>query len=197
MEILGKVLGTPGRVKLMRLFLLNKSESFSNKEITKRSQLNPNTARKEINLLSSVGFIKRKGVEWVFNPLFKYAKEFERLLITSDTIDRETLLNSLKKTGKLKLLLVSGVFIKNDNSRVDILVIGDRMKKNKIEKEIRKMEAEIGKELVYAFFDTKEFNYRLEMYDKLVRDILDFPHEILFKAKELDFSKAIRKPELI
>jgi len=34
-------------------------------------------------------------------------------------------------------------------------------------------------------FDTKEFLYRLNMYDKLVRDILDFPNEILLQAKEL------------
>jgi hypothetical protein len=59
------------------------------------------------------------------------------------------------------------------------------MKKSKIEEEIKKLEAEIGTELVYAIFDTKEFIYRLNMYDKLVRDILDFPHEIILQAKEL------------
>ena len=57
------------------------------------------------------------------------------------------------------------------------------MKKNKIEEGVRKIEAEIGTELVYAIFDTKEFVYRLNMYDKLVRDILDYPHEVLLQAK--------------
>ena len=59
------------------------------------------------------------------------------------------------------------------------------MKKSKIEEEIRKLEAEIGTELKYSVFDTKDFIYRLNMYDKLVRDILDFPHEVLLQAKEL------------
>ena len=59
------------------------------------------------------------------------------------------------------------------------------MKRGKIEEGIRKLEAEIGAELVYAIFDTKEFIYRLNMYDKLVRDILDYPHEVLLQAKEL------------
>jgi hypothetical protein len=68
---------------------------------------------------------------------------------------------------------------------VDLLIVGDRMKRGKIEKGIRRLEAEIGAELVYAIFETKEFNYRLNMYDKLVRDILDYPHEVLFQAKEL------------
>jgi len=40
-------------------------------------------------------------------------------------------------------------------------------------------ESEIGKELTYAFLETPEFQYRLEMRDKFVRDILDYPHEKL------------------
>jgi hypothetical protein len=54
------------------------------------------------------------------------------------------------------------------------------------------MEAEIGGELSYAVFETKEFLYRLNMYDKLVRDILDYPHEVVVQAKELS-TQALRK----
>ncbi len=192
MEILSKLLGTPARVKLMRLFLLNQGKGFNNKEIIKRSRVSPSIVRKEISLLASVGFIKKRAEEWHFNGAFKYTKEFERLLITSDTLDKELILNDFKKVGKLKLLLVSGLFIKKDDSRVDMLIVGDKLNKGKIEKEIKKLEAEIGKELVYALFDSKEFNYRLSMYDKLVRDILDFPHEIIFQTKELS-TQALKK----
>jgi hypothetical protein len=66
-----------------------------------------------------------------------------------------------------------------------MLIVGDNIKRRKVEEEIRKLEAEIGVELAYAVFDSKEFSYRLNMYDKLVRDILDFPHEIILQAKEL------------
>ena len=66
------------------------------------------------------------------------------------------------------------------------------MKKSKIEEGIHRLEAEIGAEMVYAIFDTKEFLYRLSMYDKLVRDILDFPHEIILQTKELS-TQALKK----
>jgi len=185
MEILGKIFGSPARIKIMRLFLLNKDQGFSNKEISKRSRVNSSILRKELNILSSVEFIKRKSKNYFFDSSFKYVTEFERLLISSDTINKNSILNNFKKAGKIKVLLISGVFIKNKESRVDLLIVGDKLKKNKIEEEIRKLEAEIGIELVYAIFDTKEFNYRLHMYDKLVRDILDFPHEVVFQVKEL------------
>jgi hypothetical protein len=192
MEILGKILGSPARVKIMRLFLLNRGKGFNNKEIANRSRVNVDIIRRELKLLTSVGFINKRGQNCSFNPSFLYASEIERLLITSDTLDKEAIVNNFKRTGKLKLLLISGIFIKNKESRVDLLIVGDKMKKSKIEEGVRKLEAEIGKELIYALFDTKEFSYRLSMYDKLVRDILDFPHEILMQDKELS-TQALKK----
>jgi len=193
MEILGKILGNQARVKIMRLFLLNPAVGFSSKEIKKRSRVNQNLISKELKLLSSINFIKKKNQNWHFNPLFKYAREIEDLLINSDSLDKRIILETFKKVGKVKLLVVSGIFIKNKDSRVDLLIVGDKMRKGKIEEGIHKLEAEIGAELTYAIFDTKEFIYRINMYDKLVRDILDFPHEVILETKELNLAKAARQ----
>jgi len=186
MEILGKVLGSPARVKVMRLFLLNKGKAFTSKEIVKRSRLSSDIVRRELKLLSSISFTRKKGDKYTFNPLFKYAYQIEELLVNAETLDKQSIINNLKKTGRLKLLVVSGIFIKDKDSRVDMLLVGDGLKRAKIEEQIRKFEAEIGKELSYTIFNTKEFVYRVSMYDKLVRDILDFPHEILVQAKDIN-----------
>ena len=188
MEILGKILGTPARVKIMRLFLLNKGKGFKIADIAKRSRVAGNSARSELRILASASFIKKKSpssTEWVFNPVFKYSREFEDLLFRSDTMNNEYITGTFKKVGKIKLLVTSGVFIKNTDSRVDILIVGDKLNRVKIEEGIKKLEAELGAELSYAVFETKEFLYRLSMYDKLIRDILDFPHEVVIQAKEL------------
>ncbi len=192
MEILGKILGNPARVKIMRLFLLNRGRRFTNRDVAKRSRLKSDIVRRELKLLSSVNFIRKRAADWSFNYSFKYAGEFEDLLVRSDNLDKTKLLNNFKKVGRVKLIVVAGVFIKNDDSRVDLLIVGDKMKRGKIEKVIRRLEAEIGAELVYAIFDTKEFIYRLNMYDKLVRDILDYPHEVLLQVRELS-TQALKK----
>lgn len=192
MEILEKILGSSARVKIMRLFLLNKGKNFKNKDVVKKSRANFGTVRRELKLLASVGFIKKRATNWCFNPSFKYLPEFEELLAGSGAVDKDKIVGNFKKAGKIKLLLVSGIFIKNPDSRVDLLIVGDRVKKKKIEEEIRKLEAEIGTELAYAVFDTKEFFYRLNMYDKLIRDIFDFPHEVIWQAKELNLTKVAR-----
>ncbi|MEI7765600.1 MAG: hypothetical protein WCI93_03385 [bacterium] len=186
MEILGKILGNSGRVKIMRLFLLNQTKGFVSKDVVKRSRVNANLTNKELKLLSSINFVKKHtNGEYFFNSSFKYTGEFEDLLVNSDSLDKKIILETFKKVGKIKLLIVSGIFIKNKDTRVDLLIVGDRMSRSKIDEGIRKLEAEIGTELVYALFDTKEFNYRMNMYDKLVRDIIDFPHEVILETKEL------------
>jgi DNA-binding transcriptional ArsR family regulator len=193
MEILEKILGNSARVKIMRLFLLNRNKIFTNKDIVQRSRVSAAVVRKELKLLASVGFIKKRGAaNWSFNFAFKYGEEFQDLLVRSDSLNNETILNNFKKVGRVKLVIVAGLFIKNEDSRVDLLIVGDKLSKAKIEEGMRKLEAELGAELVYAVFDTKEFLYRLNMYDKLVRDILDYPHEVLLQAKELS-TQALKK----
>lgn len=192
MEILGKIFGTPARVKIMRLFLLNKNKTFTNADIATRSRVSIEGVRKEIRLLESIEFIKKRPNGYIFNQTFKYTKELENLLVSTDVLDKEAVANGFKKVGKLKLLIVSGIFIKDKDSRVDILLVGDNLNKSKIEDSIRKMEAEVGTEMTYASFTTKDFIYRLAMYDKLVRDILDFPHEVVFQAKDIS-TQALKK----
>ena len=58
-----------------------------------------------------------------------------------------------------------------------MLIVGDGLKKRSIENVLRTIEAEIGKELSYGALETPEFLYRVSVYDKFVRDVLDFRHD--------------------
>ena len=92
MEILGKILGNLARVKIMRLFLLNRSKGFRSRDIIKRSRVSSDAVRKELKLLASVEFIKKRSsvsTEWYFNSSFKYADEFEDLLVRSESLTYE------------------------------------------------------------------------------------------------------------
>ena len=85
----------------------------------------------------------------------------------------------MKGVGKIKLLVLAGIFIKSPESRLDILVVGDQINKASLAKVLKSIESQIGKELLFSVFDSEDFKYRLSMRDKLVMDVLDFPHEKL------------------
>lgn len=185
MEILGRIFGSPGRVKVMRLFILNKNSVFSRGEIAKRCRIKPEAVSKELRMLSAVNFIKNISAGWTFDSRFKYGKEFENLLAGTKAFNEKIITANLKGVGKLKLLIACGFFMGGSSSNLDLLIVGDRLNKKRIYSGIRKIEAETGKELLYAVFDTKEFIYRLGVYDKLVCNVLDFPHKVILSSKEL------------
>lgn len=198
METLAKLFGGTARVKIMRLFLLNGGSAFEVDEIVSRSRVTKPNTRKEINALSAMGFIKQRTLvregsrgakkrvtAWQLNSTFQYLDAVRDLLVDPHLLLEDDLTARFRQIGKIKLMVVSGVFIGDDKSRVDILLVGDKLKKNILQQVIKGLEAEIGKELDYVVFDTTEFKYRLDMYDKLVCDILDLPHQSLIDVGQL------------
>jgi len=199
METLSKLFNGEGRVKLMRLFLFNPDGLYSLIQIIDKAKLTPRAAKKEIDLLHKAGMIKnrkavqifekkrgrkvkqikRKVICWHLDPEFEYLSPLQNLLINTRPLRKEEILRRLSGVGKLKMVIVSGVFLQNKDSRVDMMIVGDNLKRRAIDRIIKNMEAEIGKELIFASFETADFQYRLGMYDKLVRDILDYPHQKL------------------
>ena len=99
------------------------------------------------------------------------------LLIESGGMHIPDIAARFNSAGKITLFVVSGIFLQDPDRSTDLMIVGDRLDKKAIENEMRKIESEIGKELRYAVFDTPEFMYRLKMYDKLLRDIFDYPHQ--------------------
>ena len=196
MESLGKIFGNAHRVKIMRLFLFHEIEAFDIEEVVTRSIIKRPDARKELTMLTKIGFLKKKTFTkkvpkkatknnptpgfrrvstqgWILDKKFDLIKPLQALLIDSELIKEKDIIKRFKKTGTVKLLALSGLFLRDNNRKVDILIVGDKLKKDLIEKEVVKLESEIGRELSYAVFDAKEFEYRISMYDKLIRDVLE------------------------
>ncbi len=180
---------------------MNKNVGFENKDITKHCRIKPYSTKTEIALLSSINFInkkpfvktietsrgfkKKRVYGWFLNKDFTYIPALYDLLITSKSIDQKELVSKIKRTGKIKMLVLAGAFIKDPQSRLDILAVGDNINQKKFEGIVRSLESEIGKELKYSAFTTDEFKYRVSMYDKLVCDVFDFAHEIVFSTPDL------------
>ncbi len=197
MEILAKLFGSQTRVKIMRLFLLN-NNNFELKEISSRSRVSKPNLRKEINNLMSIGFIKNKIITregsrggkkkistWHLNQSFQYLPAIEDLLVNPSILLQKDLVNRFKPIGRIKLMIVSGVFIGEKESRADVLLVCDKLNKIILKQVIKNLEVEIGKELDYVILNTKEFKYRMDMYDKLVCDVIDLPHRKLIDTGQL------------
>ena len=111
------------------------------------------------------------------DPKFPYTESLEIFLGNVNPFHHKEIIKKISRACKIQLLILSGLFIKEPDSRVDLLVAGDDLKEGMLENVIKTIESEIGREVRYASFETSEFKYRYSMFDKLIRDILDYPHE--------------------
>ncbi len=200
MDTLAKLLGGATRVKVMRLFLMNPEHVFDFAMVCERTKGSSATVRKDLTHLATLGFIKKKTFSktylsrgkqktkktsgYTLQSTFKYLPQIKDLLVSSEFVHKEELLTRFRKVGKIKFLAVAGVFTNTQDSRLDALIVADKPDHTKLERVIKTLEAEIGKELAYAYFPTKEFIYRTQMHDKLIYDMFDFPHETLLDVAQ-------------
>mgnify|MGYP001602951735 CR=1 FL=1 len=185
MDILGKLFGSPAKVKIMRLFDLNPDFTLKTEDVAKRAKISTSLAGKELGGLASVGFLhkghKANFLFWQLDKNFPFISPLRNLLKNNLISHKKSLARQISACGRLQLLILSGIFIDNEGEegRVDLLIVGNNMRRGAIDRLIKKFEAEIGKELNYAVLDTADFKYRLNACDKFTRDILDFPHEMV------------------
>lgn len=195
MDAFAKILGGAARLKLLRLFLFNPGNTFAKEEVIQRLKISPKSATREVGLLEKSGLIKRKMVTlerpgargvrkvraqgWIVDQAFPFFPLLQRFLIDTTLLEKDEIVARLRSAGRIDLLVVSGVFAKHWEARLDLLVVGSRLKEATLEEGIKGMEAELGRELHYAVLSTEEFYYRRSIQDRLIRDVMDFPHEVL------------------
>lgn len=193
MDILGKIFGKPARVRIMRLFLFNQDTPFTVGDVAKRTRTRKDSTRLELKRLEKIGMLspkswkekttsakKKKTVKgFVLNTKFSLIRPLQNLLIDTELVSQKDIVSRIRQSGKVDLLLLSGIFTRDENRALDVLVVGNKLDQSVLGRQIAILESEIGRELAYAHFEVEEFNYRMGMYDKLLRDVLENHHEVL------------------
>ena len=182
-QILEQLFDSPLKVKLLKLFLRNPNHGFTLKETVRRTKSDPRSSRRQVEKLKSINFLnskyRAKKRIYSINPRFDFYNELKTLVLKSSPASKEKILKRLKGLGRIKLVILSGVFINAENPRVDLLVVGDNLKKKKLDNFLKDLEAEVGKEIDYVVLTTENFRYRYDMFDRFLRDVLEKPHEKL------------------
>ena len=185
--------GSTARVKLLRFFLFNPSKEYTFDEISRKAKLVRRTARTEISALERAEVIskrtlyvpidgktkKMKVLGYALNKDFEELQALQTFLFETAPIDGKNLLQHLRKAGTLDFVAVAGVFVREFEQQLDVLVAMKKIALPKIETAIRALEAEIGIEIRFAVMTSDNLLYRVGMNDKLTRDLFDYKHQIL------------------
>lgn len=183
MDHLSRLFGSAARVKLLRLFLFNDDLTFLATEAAFRARLTKEVARKELTALTKAGILRKKTgkspVGYGADKRFPHYDALRVFLRTTTDVSDSAIVTSFKKAGTVKLVVLSGLFTGALESKLDVLIVGDRMEERPLATAIHALEAELGRELRYACFTSEQFKYRLGVYDRLLRDVFDYPNRVI------------------
>lgn len=193
MSMVEQLFGSKTRVKLLKLFYGNPNRSFYVREITRKIDEQINSVRRELSNLLSIGIITSETTN---NRLYYEVNQAYELyqplgLIfggapsTMKTEANEPVDdNSIKSLGNVEVALYTGQFTRDDSSGVDILIVGN-INQNRLTKFITELELAEGKELRYAIMPLQEFNYRRQIKDRFITDVLKAKNQILVDRHSL------------
>ena len=70
------------------------------------------------------------------------------------------------------MAFLTGAFVRGSNQQIDIFIVGD-MNKSQLARVVGDMEKEMNRELNYAAMTVEDFDYRRNLNDRFLNDILD------------------------
>lgn len=188
---------TPPRAKLIRLFILNDTERFALAELARRTGLSTRSVRSELETLVKAGIareergegknaaLRSRATRYTANATHPYMNALSSFVHEVSPEQFEAVEKAVRRVGRLSAIVLSGVFVGDHTRPADLIVVGDYINEERLEKVVRAFEPKYGREIRYAVFSTPEFRYRLTIHDRILRDTLDHPHRVLFDKHNL------------
>ncbi len=171
------ILGSQTRARVLRFFFRHEGQDFRIGEVAKAILQNYNTTSSFIEELAMGGILKEvkgqgSGTFYTTNLEFRTHGELKVLVLYTFPVSLSEVIEAIKKTGKIRLAMLQGVFLSQEGSSVDLFVVADDIDEKKFQAFIAELEADAGKTINYTLMDTPEFTYRYNIYDRFVRNIL-------------------------
>ena len=185
----------------MKLFLLHQADKFYLRELARNLGLQLNSVRRELINLEKIGLIKTESTKtegeqplvkealqdkkyYKVNPDFILFEELKALFLKSQLTHERDFTEKLTKIGNVRLLILTGLFVNFDESPVDIFVVGD-VDKNKLVKVVKELEEQLLKEVNYVAISKEEFDYRREITDVFLYNILEGKKIVIIDEDEI------------
>lgn len=183
--MLEHLFGSQTRSKLLHVFLSNPESKYFVRELTRALDSQINAIRRELQNLEELGVIKEvietKEAEhnkeskcryYQINTKFIIFPELKSVFQKAQFLLEKNFANSVKKAGKVHYLALTGFFVGDKETPIDMLVVGD-LNKNTFDKILRSFQKDFRREINYTFLSKEEFDYRRSVADKFLYSILD------------------------
>lgn len=174
--MLDTLFGSRTRVKLLKLFLSSQDKRYYVRELTRLINERLNSVRRELFNLEKFGLIKstqanQKKFYFLDNDFILF-NELKALFVKSRMLLEKNLVSKIQSLKGLKFLALTGFFVKDETQKIDLLIVGNISRK-KLDNVIKSIERNFDQQFRYTHLTTDEFNYRKQITDKFLYNILN------------------------
>lgn len=207
--------GSKTRVGLLKLFLSSVDEAYYVRELSRLINAQINAIRRELANLVDLGIIEIneeknfekdmediksgkvvingiKGVEkkyYQLNKNFVLYPELRNLFLRMNGLTKDAFIDRVKELGDITLFLLSGIFIKDEKSEVDVLIVGN-INRDELQTIINEYNDKMIREINYTLLTEDEFYYRQEVVDRFLYNLLqNVKNEIIIDKRNERVSK--------
>lgn len=179
--------GSRTRVKLLRLFMTSTQKAFFVREITRLTDEHINSVRRELLHLERISLIttfdQDRKKYYKVNQHALLFPELKSMVMKSRFSGHTDFLEQLQKTGKMYYLALSGLFVEEVGSPTDIFIVGD-IDRVALQKVLDNFQSSFEREIYYTILPLEEYQYRQEVGDKFLIDIMSSKKSVVVDLLE-------------
>ncbi|PJE65652.1 transcriptional regulator [Candidatus Saccharibacteria bacterium CG10_big_fil_rev_8_21_14_0_10_47_8] len=213
-----QLFGSKTRVKLLQLFYANPNRSFYVREITRKIDEQINSVRRELSNLLSIGIISSEAnnnrLYYEVSQDYEYyqplamifggavsnsgaaaakkpastSKSTTKPKAAADVAPEHPLAKAVRGTGRVDLAILTGQFTRDEGAGVDVLLVGD-LNQAKVARFISELEKAENKELRYVVMALKDLNYRVQINDRFISNVLDAKKQVIINSQPLPINQ--------
>ena len=176
--MLEQLFGSRTRVKLLRLFLTRNDEQFYVREISRIIDEQINSVRRELNNLEDIGLVSSRTEDkkkyFKVNQDFELFSELRTLVFKSRITLEKEFIQSIRSLGAIDYMALTGYFVNDDTSQVDIFIVGT-VSRSRLMKLLERFREAFGMQLRFTVMEREEYMYRRDVTDKFLYTILNGP----------------------
>lgn len=193
-----QLFGSKTRARLLSLFLESPERAYYVRELTREIDAQLNSVRRELKNLVDLGIVlevegkilpnerdadgeEQKTDKKKFyraSPTFPLFDDLRAVMKKSMILMNNELVRTLRESGRVDLLLLTGKFTDAADVVIDLLIVGEA-DQDIVRKAIAEFEKTVGREVNYTFMQKDDFLHRREWGDRFLNSVLTAKHIVL------------------
>ena len=198
MTILERLFGAGEFIRLLRFYLFHPEEDFTVTELRRQLKGRSSKTLKILHELTILGCLTA-GVRsdtgettYRIDPGWLLFAELRALFMKAQLLIEHDLVRRLQKAGRLRLLILAGLFVGERQGATDLLIVG-QVNRQQISRLFKRFERDLNEEVKYTVMSSNEYRYRKDVGDRFLYDILECRHLVVIDTMQRQ-RRAVARP---